>query len=130
MSYVRNEGIMSELLPCPFCGMSERGLGYHAAGNKIVCGGCGVTGPTSADGTTKERAVNAWNGHTVLSSKGFLDDSTIKKSLIVAEATDAEIIEISTLYGGSKFSSTDEHCISFEVSQFLAFARAIAGSRK
>lgn len=41
--------------------------------------------------------------------------------------TDSEIIALACAIGGSKFSSTDEHCISFEVHDFLAFARELLG---
>ena len=39
--------------------------------------------------------------------------------------TDTEIIALACAIGGSAYSSPDTHCISFEVSDFLAFARKL-----
>jgi hypothetical protein len=99
---------MSELLPCPFCGSDIVGCGRMM--DCVFCSNCGTAGPPCS---SKALYVAAWNSRTPI------DD-----------ATDAEILEISRLYGASKFSSTDENVISFEVSHFFAFVRAINVSKK
>jgi uncharacterized Zn finger protein len=105
---------MSKLLDCPFCAADHQSVKYNISEQVVGCGCCGAIGPDTMFGSSnRESAIAAWNSRTPI------DD-----------ATDAEILEISTLYGGSKFSSTDEHGILFEVSNFLAFVHAITGSQK
>ena len=56
---------MSELKPCPFCGVDDVSLGEGSGGNDgtvfVECERCGITGPWKH---TKAEAIDAWNQRT------------------------------------------------------------------
>ena len=49
-----------DLLPCPFCGSTDVGVGRidYTRNKSVVCSGCGAEGPPS---TMNGKAILLWN---------------------------------------------------------------------